>query len=89
MWDGFSLKFTLLSAEDGPGCSTVVANEIPKIHSEASRRVLQKGCMIYNCINTAAGASIQCASHSTTGLQGPFVQSRVIFGISLATTVVA
>ena len=33
---------------------TVVANEIPKNHSEASRGVLKSGCAVYNCINVAS-----------------------------------
>ena len=42
-----------------------MANGTPKNHSEVSRGVLKSECTIYNCINAAVSACIQCASYST------------------------
>ena len=50
--------------------STVVANEIPKYHSKASRGVLESGCTLYNCINAAVSARIALYIQYATTLHG-------------------
>ena len=78
--------------------STVMANEIPKkitlrpaVESSTAKRVY---CTIYNCINTAGGACIQCASYNTStvpgfgGCRGRLYNLERFLGISQATTTI-